>query len=77
MDHIYETICDVIYSACGADDIKEESFLKEDLGLDSLSLVEVLANIEDRLSIEFDSDDLNPEELLQVSDLVGLTRRSL
>lgn len=77
MDHIFETVKSVIRAVCGAEEMEEDSFLKEDLGLDSLSLVEVLAEIEDKLSIEFDSDFLNPDELLQVSDLVVLIRKTL
>lgn len=77
MDYIFDAVYAVIRSVCGADKIEEDSFLKEDLGLDSLSLVEVLARIEEGLSIEFDSDNLNPEELLQVSDLIVLVRKTL
>lgn len=41
--------------------------LKEDCGLDSLSLVAVIVDMEERLDITFDDGDLDPAKLITVS----------
>lgn len=47
--------------------------LKEDLGLDSLDMVELIVELEEQYNIEIDESDLDPAELQtlgQVHDLV-------
>lgn len=50
--------------------------LKES-GLDSLSLVSVIASIEEKYGIAFSDDDLNPAALTELSDLVRITELHL
>ncbi|MDE7396078.1 MAG: acyl carrier protein [Clostridiales bacterium] len=50
--------------------------LKES-GLDSLSLVSVIALIEEKYGIVFSDDDLDPAALTELSDLVRITERHL
>jgi acyl carrier protein len=46
--------------------------LKEDLGLDSLRMVELIIALETAFSIEIDDSDLNPSKLILVSDIYNL-----
>lgn len=52
-------------------EINDEDLLI-DIGIDSLSLVELIVRIENRVNIIFEDSDLNPEKLTMVGDLVKL-----
>jgi len=54
------------------DESKTDALLKEDLGFDSLTLVNLIVEIEEVLAIEFDVSDLDPNKLLTVRDLLLL-----
>lgn len=56
--------------ASPAEDI-EAKHLINDLGLDSLDVVTLLFDIEDRLGVAVPEDDIAPLELLQVRNLVN------
>lgn len=56
-------------------DIKPELKLKEDLGLDSLNMVELIVELEDVFNIEFDESDLDPTKFLTVSDVYELVEK--
>ena len=77
MKNVFQEVCNIIHDISGAENIKLSDLLKDNLGLDSLSLVEVLAESEERFHIVFDSDTLNPEEILHVSDIVTLIENLL
>lgn len=59
----------------GTEISRQSELLKEDLGLDSLSLVSVIVGIEEKLDVQFDDGDLDPAKLLTVADLAGLVER--
>ncbi len=46
-------------------------------GVDSLSLVELLAGIVNKFNICFGEDDLQPETLVTLDDLVRITEKRL
>lgn len=46
--------------------------LKDDLAIDSLSLVETIINIEDDFGIEFKDSDLDPSHLITMDDICNL-----
>jgi len=50
--------------------------LKEDLGLDSLSVVELLVLVEEKLNSEIDMGLLMTEQLQTVNDVIGLAQKS-
>lgn len=56
-------------------DIKPELKLKEDLGLDSLNMVELIVELEDVFNIEFAESDLDPTKLLTVSHVYELVEK--
>lgn len=47
------------------------------IGIDSLKRVELIVAIEDAFSIIFDDSDLDPSQLVNVSDVVKLTEKYL
>lgn len=64
--------------------LKEKSFcenitpelkLNEDLGLDSLNMVELMVELEERFNIEIDESDLDPAELQTVSQIYALVKK--
>ncbi len=58
--------------------IGAELSLKETLkesGVDSLSLVTLIVSIEERLEIAFLDDDLQPENIQTLNDLISLTEK--
>ena len=57
------------------DVVREDQRLKEDLGFDSLKMVEVIVALEDAFGIEIDESDLDPTRLNTVSDLYHLMGR--
>lgn len=65
-----EKIIEIITKNCALEErITGGSILKE-LSLDSLSFVEVLAEIEDAFGIEFELEELNMEEWEKVDDVI-------
>lgn len=64
--------------------LKEKSFCEEitseltlgaDLGLDSLNLVELIVELEERLHIEIDESDLDPASLQTVGQVYALAEK--
>jgi len=49
--------------------------LKEDCGLDSLSIVNLIISLETGFDIFFDDSDLDPETIITIEDVVSLTVR--
>lgn len=64
--------------------LKEKSFcenitpelkLNEDLGLDSLNMVELMVELEERFNIEIDESDLDPAALQTVDQIYALVSK--
>lgn len=64
--------------------LKEKSFcdnitpklkLNEDLGLDSLNIVELMVELEERFDIEIDESDLDPATLQTVEQVYALVTK--
>ena len=67
-----ETVKAILSEKVDVSNLKEEDSLTS-LGLDSLDLVEVMLAIEDKLSIEFTSDEI--AQLSTLKDVVKLIER--
>ncbi len=74
-EEIEKKIVDLARETTGAQ-LTETVTLKEN-GLDSLSLVLLIASIEEAYSFSFDEDDLQPDKLLTLKDLTLLTEKYL
>ena len=70
---IKDRIMSLAYEALGAGLTEEES-LKES-GVDSLALVSLIVGIEEDFGFTFCEDDLQPEKLQTLSDLVAVTEK--
>ena len=67
-----ETVKEILAEKVDVKHLKEEDSLSS-LGLDSLDLVEVMLAIEDRLGIEFTSDEI--AQLSTLKDVVKLIEK--
>ena len=72
---IFEKISKILSELSGIKEIKPEDDLKEDLALDSLSMVTLLLEIEETFEIELDESDMNPFDLNTVEDAVKLVEK--
>lgn len=48
------------------------TYLKTDLGFDSLSIVELIVKFEETFDIQFDESDLDPQKIETVGDIYQL-----
>lgn len=55
--------------------VKDDDHLQTELGLDSLSMVALLVKLEEELHIQLNESDMNPYDLLIVSDVVRLAEK--
>ena len=72
---IREKIFEICIELSGCEDITEEKHLQDDLGLDSLSMVTLLIEIEDTFDIELEESDMNPYDLNTVEDIIDLVEK--
>lgn len=68
---VKEILSDIV----GIDNFHESSYLIKDLGIDSLGLVTLLIEIEDSFGIKLDESDMNPFDLILVSDVIDLVQK--
>ena len=67
-----ERVVDLLKKLSGFEITENECNLKEDLLLDSLSMVTLLVAIEDEFNILLDESDMDPYDLNTVSDVINL-----
>lgn len=72
--NIQELSYEILSELSGIDpsNISETDTLIENLGLDSLSLVELLLETEEQFEIVFEESDMNPYDLKNVADYIAL-----
>ena len=75
MECIEEQVKDLLSKLTGEAEITNEKNLQADLYMDSLSLVTMLVEIEDRFKIQLDESDMNPLDLLTVSNVMDLVSK--
>ena len=71
---IFEKVIAIISGLAETDSIQAGHYLQEDIGLDSLNMVTLLIELEEKFGIELDESDMNPYDLntvQSVADLVG------
>lgn len=71
---LYDRVMEYLmnYTTASQDVIRLKSSLKNDLGVDSLALTEMVILLEDTFEILLDASDLDPERLKTVEDIVIL-----
>ena len=68
-------IFNILKELSGVDDFGETSDLHTDLALDSLNMVTLLVEIENKYGITLKESDMNPFTLITVADVVDLVSR--
>ena len=71
-----QIVDDVLSDFC-IDFSSVEEKLKEDCGFDSLTIVDVIVELEGSLGVEFDDGELDPSKLICIDDLIKLVRNYL
>ena len=73
----FKIIKEILSDISGVDEISMSDELQNDIGLDSLGLVTLLIELEERFGIELDESDLNPFDLVTVFDITELIEKYL
>lgn len=72
---IINDIIAILFDLSGAKNINLEHELQGDLGLDSLQMITLLIMLEDKFNILLDEADMNPFDLITVSNVVDLVKK--
>lgn len=72
---IFEKVTEILSELSMKDSITEESTLQAELALDSLLMVTLLIELEERFEIELDESDMNPFDLVTVRDVIHLIEK--
>ena len=76
MDKNRKIVNEAVLAVCFAEEITgEEGRLREDYGIDSLSMVELIVQLEDGLGVVFSESDLDVSRFETVGDLYALADR--
>lgn len=70
-----EKVTEILKEKSFCDEITPELKLREDLGLDSLNMVELMVELEDKFNIEIEESDLDPAALQTVSQIYDLVEK--
>ena len=73
----FDKVIKILSELSGIKEIKLDDKLQGDLGLDSIQLVTLLIMIEETFQIVLNESDMNPFDLLAVSDVVDLVDKYL
>ncbi len=77
MAEYQEKVVDLLKGYTHQDEICETDRLKEDLGMDSLSFVMLLVELEDAFQFKLDESDMSPYLMKTVSDVFSLVGKYL
>lgn len=72
---IKQKVFDVIKQLSFSEQISESSRLQEDIGLDSLNMVNLLLELEEAFDIILDESSMNPFDLNTVYDVISLVSK--
>ena len=73
--NIEDRVKDIISELCGEENIENSMRLQGELSLDSLLMVTLLIEIEEKFEITLDESDMNPFELTTVQSVIDLVRK--
>lgn len=74
---VTEKVIEILKSLCSVDTIDISSDLRGDLLLDSLMMVSLIIEIEEKFDIELGESDMDPLSLVCVEDVVSLVNKYL
>lgn len=70
-DKTRDTVYDILREISGRENVSDEMRLLDYIGLDSLGMVTLLVEIEERFNVEILPEDMNPYNLVTVGDVVA------
>ena len=73
-NHVFSVVADIIHSLSAKEHIKIDDNIKE-LNMDSLTMVTLLVELEEKFNIELSESDLNPYELETVQAVCELVNK--
>lgn len=73
--NIEEKVKNIIFELSGEENIENSMTLQNDLSLDSLLMVTLLIEIEEKFEITLGESDMNPFELTTVQSVIDLVRK--
>ena len=73
--NIEDKVKDIISELCGEENIENSMTLQNDLSLDSILMVTLLIEIEEKFEITLNESDMNPFELTTVQSVIDLVRK--
>lgn len=71
---IFDKVSEVIKEEFDVENVNMDTVIREDLGADSIGLVELVMALEDEFNIEIDDSKL--DEIITVSDIVSYIESS-
>ena len=74
---IFDQVVAILSELSGTESISLEDELKNDIGLDSFGLVNLILTLEERFGITMDDSDMNPFDLIDVESVVRLVEKYL
>ena len=74
---IFDQVVAILSELSGTESIRLEDELKNDIGLDSFGLVNLILTLEERFGITLDDSDMNPFDLTDVESVVRLVEKYL
>ena len=70
-----KNVISLISELSGRGKLKPQDSLRDDAGLDSLSMAALLIKIEHAFNIELNESDMDPFDLSSVADVISLVKR--
>lgn len=70
--NVEEKVKDILFELSGEEIIENNAMLQEELGMDSISMVTMLVEIEEVFDIELDESDMNPFDLTTVQNVIDM-----
>lgn len=73
--NIEEKIKGILSELSGDENIDNDAMLQGDLALDSLSMVTLLVEVEEKFDIKLDEADMNPFDLTTVQSVIHMVEK--
>lgn len=72
---IFNKVTNILSELSGVKTIYPQHELQNDLGLDSIQMVTLLIMLEEKFRIVLDESDMNPFDIINVSNVVNLVEK--
>lgn len=73
--NIEEKVREILSELSGEESFDDNAMLQEDLVLDSLAMVTLLVEIEEKFEIQLDESDMNPFDLNTVQSVIDMVKK--